>query len=195
LEEDRVKSAFEIAMERISALPELTAEEIAEQKEKEFKPVGPAISHKYFEGQITEDELVSELSRYQGEKGEIVRRAAVSSLCRAIQLEDRARADKALAGLNVLAAPEAGFREPLLEKFLQISSDFDRELLIENKRLESLIRADLEGAGIRGSAVTPNLVQNRTWLQAVDRLLQSYEPRLEEIRNDLMNRLAKKPCN
>jgi hypothetical protein len=191
LEEDRIKSAFEIAMERISALPELTADEIGEQKEKEFRPVGLAISRKYLEGQISEDELVLELRRNQGEKGEIVWRAAVSSLCRAIQLEDRAKAARALVGLDALAA---GI-EDVRRDFLRISGDFDRELLIEYKKIEHVIRAELESAGIRGSAVKPNLVQNEKWLQAMNSLRQAHEPSLEKIKNELMNGLSKKPRN
>jgi hypothetical protein len=190
LEEERIKSAFEIAMERISSLPELTPEEIVEQKEKEFKPAGLAISHKYFQGRISEDDLPSELSRHQGEKGEIVRRAFVSCLCQAIQLEDAAKADKALGGLVALAEGEKGdFRKTVQGNYLQARSDFERDAQMEFKKYDSLIRKDLENAGIRGSAVRPNLAENEKWLHVLSRIRQEYEPRLEKIKNELMARL------
>ncbi len=190
MEEERIKSAFEIAMERVSSLPELTPEEAAEQKEREFKPVGLALSHKYLQRQISEDELLSELSRRQGEKGEIVRRAVISNLFQAIQLEDIAKADKALAGLAALAARVAdGFRETIQRNFLQVRSEFEREVQIEFKVFDSIVRKDLETAGIRGSAIKPNLVENEKWLQNLSRMRQAYEPKLEKIKNELADSL------
>jgi hypothetical protein len=47
VEEERIKSAFEIAMERISDLPELTPEEIAAQNEKKYGPIGKVIAGNY----------------------------------------------------------------------------------------------------------------------------------------------------
>jgi hypothetical protein len=188
LEEERAKSAFEIAMERISGLPELTPVEIAEQKEKEFRPVGQAIANKYLRGQIAKDILKTELNGYPGEKRKIVRAALVSSLCQSIQLEDIPKAERALQGLASLGVEGKDF-EGIQNDFVQVRRNLERDIPIEYKKYDKFVRAELENAGIHGSAVKPNLAENDGWLQSLDKMRRGYEAKLEEIRKKLMDRL------
>jgi len=181
VEEERIKSALEIAMEKVSRLPELTPEEIAEQKEKEFRPIGRALGSKYLLGQISEDEMKSELSEYPEEKSGIVRRALIECICRSLQLEDNAKADRVLKGLASLGEENldwSGIRH-LLERIRQ---DFEREKQIIFKKYESILKHKLEAAGIRGSAVHPNLAVSDDWLQTLNGICRAYEPKLKEIR-------------
>src|SRR5512137_2431855 len=60
-EEEGIKSAFELAMERISGLPKLTPEEKAEQKEREYAPIGTSIAVKYMDGALADSELPIQL--------------------------------------------------------------------------------------------------------------------------------------
>jgi hypothetical protein len=189
LEEESIKSALEIAMERVSRLPELTPEEIAEQKEKELRPIGQAISNKYMQGQIAEAELSEELNNHQGDKGEIVRSALIAGLCQSIQLEDVAQATKALQGLASLKKGELQFLEEIKNSFALIKQDFERERQIIFKEQETVFKNRLEIAGISGSAVKPNLVENEDWLHTLNGLCRAYEPRVKEIRNQLTRRL------
>jgi hypothetical protein len=188
LEEERVKSAFEIAMERISGLPELTPEEIAEQKEKEFKPVGQALANKYLQGQIAKNELKTELNGYQGEKGKIARVALIAVLCQSIQLADIPKAERALQGLASLGVEGKDFEE-IQKEFLQARGSLERDIQIEYKKYDEIVRSELENSGIRGSAVKPNLSQNDGWLQGLDKMRRTYETILSEIREKLMDRL------
>jgi hypothetical protein len=190
LEEEEAKSAFEIAMERISGLPRLTPEEITEQKEKEFKPIGQALCNKYLQNQIMEDELRAELSGCKGEKQDIVRRALIAGLCGSIQLEDIPKAEKALSGLALLAAEDADFRETLQKEFFRILRDYDSVRNIECKKYDDIIRGELEHAGIRGSAVKPNPAANEGWLRSLSALRRAYEPRLDDLKIKAMARLA-----
>ncbi len=188
LEEEIIKSALEIAMERMSRLPELTAEEIAEQKEKEFTPIGRALGSKYLQGQIVEDELKAELSNYSDEKGIIIRRALISCLCQSIQLEDSAQADRALHGLASLEKEASDFWEEIQKNFLQIRRDFLREKQIVYKKYESIIKVKLENAGIRGSAVEPNLIENEDWLRTLNGICRTYAPKLKELKKRALQR-------
>ena len=88
MEEERIKSALELAMERVAGLPELTPEEIAEQKEKEYRPVGETLGNKYLQGVIDGREMASELSQYRGEPARIVGKSLVSCLRSSIRLDD-----------------------------------------------------------------------------------------------------------
>jgi hypothetical protein len=189
LEEESIKSALEIAMERVSRLPELTPEEIAEQKEKEFKPIGQAIGSKYMQGQIAEDELKEELKYHQGEKGEIVRRAMIAGLCQSIQLDDVAQATKALQGLSALKKDESEFWEGIQKSFLHIRRDYEREKQVIYKKYETILKEKWEIAGICGSAIKPNLVENKDWQGALNGLSRAYGSKLKEIRNKLTDKL------
>ena len=66
MKEEKIKSALEIAMEKVSDLPELTREEIEEQKEKEYGPVGDAVAKKYLSGTISDGELPPLMSLLNG---------------------------------------------------------------------------------------------------------------------------------
>jgi hypothetical protein len=188
LEEERVKSALEIVMERISGLPELTPEEIAEQKEKEYRPVGQALANKYLQGQIARDELKAELNGYQGEKGKIAGAALVAALCQSIQLVDIPKAERALHGLASLGVEEKDFEE-IQNFFLQAHGSLEQDIQIEYKKYEDIVRDELENSGIRGSAVKANLTENDGWLQCLDKMRRAYETILSEIRKKLMDRL------
>lgn len=188
MDEERVKSALEIAMERISELPELTPEEIAEQKEKEWWPVGLAISNRYLQGQIREDELEADLNGHRGEPGEIVRRAFISNMCQSIQLEDVSKADRAFDGLAVIAG-EGDSLEGAQRDFLQVRREFEREKEIVSNKFASLLRTELENGGISGSAVRPNVAGNETWKRNLSGMFRSYTPKLDKIRGRLMDRL------
>jgi hypothetical protein len=188
LEEERIKSAFEIAMERISDLPGLTPEEIAEQKEKEYRPVGQALANKYLQGQIAKNELETELNGFQGEKGKIARAALVAALCQSIQLADIPKAERALQGLASLGAEEKDF-EDIQSEFLQARGSLERDIQIEYKKYDEIVRGELENAGIRGSAVKPNLFENDGWLQRLIEMRRPYDSKLGGIKKKLMERL------
>jgi hypothetical protein len=190
LEEEKIKSALELAMERVSRLPELTPEEIAEQKERELRPIGRTISSKYLQDWIDENGLLAELHNYQGEQKSIVRRALVSSLCQSIQLEDISKSEKAFQGLASLEKDVTEFWEEIQKTFLQIRRDFEREKQIFYKKYESIAKVKLQNAGIRGSAVKPNLIENEDWLRNMNGVCRTYEPKLKEIKDKLTNRLG-----
>ena len=128
MEEERIKSAFEIAMERISALPELTAEEIAAQKEKQYRPVGEAIAVRYLNGLISVEEVASELEKYRDEQKRIVERALISSLCSALLIEGNPEsAARALCGISRIRPEKRSLVEKAANDFQTIRQEFARE--------------------------------------------------------------------
>jgi hypothetical protein len=190
LEEERVKSAFEIAMERISLLPELTPEEIAAQKEKECAPIGNGISQRYLVGAISDGELPAELDRYPGDRQQIIRRALIAGLCRAIRLEDEGGvARKALKGMSQLASAKGGFFEDAVKDFEQILSEFEQEQEDNSREFEVLARERLRDLGISGSALRPNLNADQHWQQKLGKIRQAYEPRLDDFKQRLIQKL------
>ena len=76
----KVKSTIELAMEKAAKLPRLTKEELRQQKEKEFGPRGRAIAARFLAGDLADEDLDSELSRYPDEQSNAVRGASLASL-------------------------------------------------------------------------------------------------------------------
>jgi hypothetical protein len=186
VEEERIKSALEIAMERISALPELTPEDIAEQKEKQYGPVGEAMAGRYLSGAITEDELSGELNKHTDQR-QIVCFGAVSALCRSLRLdEDPEITARALRGLDRIALGKTSLIEKAGEEFRAVLREFELEIRTQLQGIESLV---LEPLGISGSAVRCNPAVNEPWLEKLGKIRQSHEPRLEKLRAGLLREL------
>lgn len=191
MEEERVKSALEIAMERISGLPELTPAEIAEQKEKEYQPVGEALTNKYMQGILDENGFLFELNKHQGDSGIIVRRALISSLCRSIRLDDFQATVKALNGLCLLAGDAEDIREKANAAWIRILDGFEQGKNTTLEKYEASEREKLDALGISGSAVRPNLKENELLKKELDGLCASFEPEMEKLRVMFLQKLQK----
>jgi hypothetical protein len=190
VEEERIKSAFEIAMERISGLPELTPEEIAAQKEKEYGPIGTTLAVKYMNGTITDSELPIELKRHQEDRRRIIRRALVTSLCREMVLDGtKATAMKALSGIEQIAPEIKDDLRAVEEDYLKTVGEFEAARNERFREFEIMARERMKSFGISGSAVRPNIIENEQWQKELAAIQQSYEPRLSGMRNALIQRL------
>jgi hypothetical protein len=187
LKEERIKSAFEIAMEKLSDLPELTPEEIREQKEKEYGPVGEALARKYLSGSISDSELHLELAGYSGDRGLIIRHSLAESLCRELRLEnDGEIGGRALKGLKLLLPENSKAVERIGDEFRNIVDEFSKKKEENSRQFEVMAIERLGKLGIAGSAVRPNLNEDAYWKQHLHEIQNVYEPRLEDIRSRLM---------
>jgi hypothetical protein len=187
MEEEGIRSALEIAMERISALPELTPEDIAAQKEKEFGPKGEAIAARYMSGLLDEEELFAELDKHGAIQQQIVRRALISSLCQPLQLDgDMTLAGKALSGLSRIAPGKAPMIGKAASDYQSIVHEYDREKQRQSGKIEAMT---LQPLGISGTAVRCNPSENAHWLEALKTLRRAYEPKLEHLRDALRKEL------
>jgi hypothetical protein len=190
LKEERIKSALEIAMEKLSDLPELTPEDIQEQKEKEYGPVGEALAKKYLSGAISDGELPAELARHTGEPGKIVRHALVEGLCRQLHLENNRKiSGRALKGLKLLVSEKSKVIERIGKEFWEIVEEFDKKAEEDSRQFEVLAIERLGKLGIAGSAVHPNMNQEEHWKKYLHQIQNVFEPRLEDIRKRLMREL------
>ncbi|MEJ2109663.1 MAG: hypothetical protein P8Z37_07065 [Acidobacteriota bacterium] len=187
MDDERVKSALELAMEKLSGLPELTPEEVAEQKEKEFKPIGEAIGHRYMQGIVNEENLQGELNRK--DSNPIVIRALFSTLCKSIQLENPAEADRALQGLLSMCKTWPGFIEDTRSLWSEIVSEFSGRLDEKYDEIEAFAVEAIESMGISGSAIRPNPKENPFFKKELKALLLSFEPKLEQLRSRISEKL------
>ena len=186
VEEEGIKSALEIAMERISSMPKLTPEEIAEHKGKEHRPIGEALCNKYMQGIIEAKSLLSELNQYRGEPERVVRKALVSCLCRSIHPKESAASVRAMEGLFSIAEDRENLREKANVSWMQIYEDYEQRKSALLKELESAARTNLANLGISGSAVLPNLNKEETSAQGFAALNREFDQKLEALRSLLL---------
>jgi hypothetical protein len=185
MEEHRIKSALEIAMEKVAEMPGLPREEIAEQREREYKPIGEAIARRYLERAIRGADLPGELGKYRGNEGRIVKRALILRLCQAIVPGDRARSRRTLEGIQVLAGASHRLEEAKRE-FEATSGEFEREIKRKGETFETTEKERLRRLGISGSAIRPNVGEREEWQQERSRIEQEYNSRLDKLRKILM---------
>jgi hypothetical protein len=183
VEEKKIKSALEIAMEKAAAMPGLTQEERAEQKEREYQPRGAAIGHRYLEGALKESDLQAELSRYRGQEGEIVKQAFLLTLNQSIKLESQDMSLRALAGIKAVA-PSVDLGE-IKRQIEAVFDEFTQRLEREIRRYQALEKERLQQLGIFGSAVKPNMADNQTWQEESERIQSEYNSRINEIKEKL----------
>lgn len=185
MDEERVKTALELAMERLSSMPELTPEEIAQQKENEFRPVGQAIGRRYLTGMIDGREMVVELARHGNESGRIVRSGCISTLCASIQVEDSLAAEKAIAGLSSLAESTPAYQRAADSRWKRLWSAYKKREGAAIEKFESEGLRTLASIGISGSAVRPNLSENGSVRAELESLRRSFDRELDAFRSEL----------
>ena len=181
--DDRIKSARELAMERLAGMPGMTPEEQAGQREKEYAPRGMAIAQKYLKGTIRSRDLESELEHYQGENRIAVRKGLISALCDAVVVWDGAGSTKAIDGLAAVM-DKAGLTE-IRQEVETIAGDFIREAEQRRAEYTEMARQKLVRIGISGSAVWPNVAEDDDWRQELKNIGAGYSENFAPVKEQL----------
>ncbi len=181
--DDRIKSARELAMERLAKISGLTPEEQAEQREKEYAPRGAAIAQKYLQGKVRSRELKRELEQYKGENRAAVRKGLVSALCDAVVIWDGTGSVKAIDGLS--AVIENTELAAIRQEVETIAGDFIREAEQQRTEYVELARQKLVGKGISGSAVWPNVAEDDDWRRELKKIGAGYSEKFAPLKERL----------
>jgi len=186
-----MKSAFEKALEKAEKLGKLSPEEMRQQKEKEYTPIGRAIADRYL-GHGHNPILKEEVNRYSGEEKAIVIKAALSTLEEAIGLESDEVAERAIAGILTFRGEEkfGGISErirSLLGEYREVKRQKYEE---QKEHIERRERELLHQLRISGSAVGEiNLQTSEAWARISQELFSRFDERLEELKRELTNLL------
>ena len=185
----KIKSTLELAMEKAAKLPRLTKEEIRQQQEKEYGPRGRAIAGRFLAGDLAEEELETELSRYQDEQGEIVRSAFLASMCQAVEIEDSEATARAREGIGALVRDDQ--LEETFGRLSGILRDYQELWQREFASTEEAEAVALRELGVSGSAIRINLEQSEGWRARRSALLEEFRPKLDEIKGELSDHLRR----
>ena len=130
-------------------------------------------------------DLAVESSKYQGEEGEIVRKAFLSFLCRAIQLDEADKSRRAIEGIQALDK-DFDF-DGVKSEFEDISSVFNRERDKTYQKLEESQREILYGLGISGSAVRPNVKEKADFQNELNQMRAPYDMRIDMLKDKMLH--------
>jgi hypothetical protein len=180
-----IKSAWELAMEKVDKLGKLSPEELRQQKEDRCRSMGQGLADKYVSGSPVRD-LKLELDKHKGEERELVRTALASELIGAIDLGDAERLSKVIEGISELDLRD---KDPLIDIRAEIEQLFGEYREAEEKKrreVDTAARGVLHQLRISGSAVggvNPEVVPQ--WKSELDRIAQPYRERLDHIKAKL----------
>lgn len=190
---ENMKSAFERAWERAEKLGKLSPQELRERKEEEFSLIGHGLAERYLEHghpEIFEEEV----SKYSDEEKEIVIRATLSRLVAVMEIEGRETATRAMAGIVVLKGD--GPIQEIGEKIASIYQEYEQERQQKYEQKKDDIqrggKAILHQLRISGSAVAEiNSEVSGTWYEMAAELRSQFNERLDQLKQELMNLLAR----
>jgi len=191
---DEIKSALDRALERADRFGKLTAEEMRQQNELKYKPIGEAIVQRFFEHGESSI-LVEQLNKLEEAGREIAFKSALTFLIETIDMENKELSECAIKGIFGLTSVDdlEAFIGEIRNIFGQYS--WQKKLLYEENSDEigKEIQERLEGAGISGSAIAEfNVGNDDAWNGKVQELRTEFEVRLSD-RKRALKQLLKLP--
>jgi hypothetical protein len=179
-EDDKIKSALDIAMERANRLGGLSAEESRKLKEQELAATGEALAKRYLNGLPLRD-LDAELAKHGEEDRGTVQQMVLSHLADAIDLVNADRSEKSLLAVGHLSG-----NKDAVEKVRAVLREHEEALAKARQEnggaLAEAKRAELERLCISGSAVKPLTETSEEWQEVRSRIDAEYSARLDEAR-------------
>lgn len=182
-QDDRIKSALEIAMEKAQSLGALSDEEKVRLRAGELDSAAEALAQRYLSG-VPLREIEAHLARHGEEELPAIRDRLLRRLLDAIVLSPGSGNDRVLAAIEHIS----GDAEPAraINSLLQEHEQAMEKHRLENAgALQEAKRRELEQKGISGSAVEPAIETSPDWVRARQSLDSDFEQRLQDIKRQL----------
>ncbi|MBU2647179.1 hypothetical protein KKI24_20890 [bacterium] len=182
--EGRVKTAFELAMEKVAEMPALNLEEIREEHKKESLSKGEAIARRYLQNIKRQTDIKSEIAAFEPEQRVFARNAALQWLSRELsltQVEANRHILEGIASLN----PDISV-DLAMKRLNKVIDGFQKEIMAAYSLIEKSEINLLKKEGISGSAVKPNLRHHNTWLTKQAELTATHTGNLCQFQKTLL---------
>ncbi len=177
-----IKSAWELAMEKVEKLGKLSPDELRRQKEEKYGSIGQGLAEKCLSGLALRDVKI-ELDKYKGEERELVRAALASKLIDAIELGDAERLSKVLEGISELNLKSREGLASIRAEIEQLFAECREAEQKKRREVETAARGVLHQLRISGSAigsVNPEVVPE--WKNELDKIALPYRERLDSLK-------------
>jgi hypothetical protein len=181
-EDDKVKSALEIALEKAQRLGALSEEEKQRLKNEEIAALGKALAERYLNGLPLRD-IEVELAERAEEERLTITHHLLQSLIDKIDIVHIGTDDRIIAALQRLSG-EAGLVQSIKNLIQEYHGSIEEARQEHQRKLEAAKRNELESKGISGSAVQPAFETSPEWMRIRQKLDSHYRERFEELRQD-----------
>ena len=176
-----IKSAWEIAQERVNRLGKLSAEEQKQQEEQECRQIAAGIAQKYLNSSETQD-IATMLDKYSGEGKRLIELALFGLLTEAITFDSQTRAEKAAQGIVVMK-PKS---QPLIGRIIDLLTEYHQAGKTIKKEVETRTKEVLHQLRISGSAIGEiNIEAGPQWQQNWQRVRRPLEQQLDALKQEL----------
>jgi len=180
-----LKSAWEIAQEKANRLGKLSAEEKEQQERQRYCQIGQALAQKWL-GSDRPPNMTVELKKYEEEEREIIKQAVIEHLAEVIELttaqgiNSTKKVIEALRGLGAELQPKA-------EELSRLVLEYEGAEQKIRQELEGSYRETLHRLRISGTAIDViNIEADPKWQPAHRGLVESFAPRLNELKQSLI---------
>ena len=181
-----LKSAWEIAQEKANRLGKLSAEEKEQQERQRYRQIGRVLAQKWLDGSQQLD-MTAELNKHEEKEREIIRQAVIEHLVEAIEFtttRDINSVKKVIEAISSLG-PEL---QPKAEEIGQLVQEYEEAEQKIRQELESDYRETLHQLRISGTAVDAiNIEADHKWQVARQGLIESFTPRLNDLKRALIS--------
>lgn len=189
---EEMKSAMERALERAERMGKLSQEEMRQQQESRYVPIGEAIAQRFFEHGYTSI-LVEQLDKLDAAGKEIATRSALTTLINSIDIENKELTERAFDGIIGLRDSKDSviLGNHVMTLFGQY--EWEKKLWYEenSEEIGKEVKEHLARSGISGSAVAEiNIANDEEWARKSDELRAEFDSRLGEIRQELVQGLG-----
>jgi hypothetical protein len=180
-----LKSAWEVAQERAKRLGNLSAEEKEQQEREGYGQIGQALAQKWMDASQRLD-IAEELSKHEEKGRGVIKKAAIERLAEAVEfitaqgIESLRRAVEGISSLRPELQPRAEEIEQLVQEYELAEQNMRQEL--EGSYRETLHQLRISGTAVGGI----NMEDNDRWQLARQRLVDSFAPRLDALKQALL---------
>jgi hypothetical protein len=183
--DDKIKSALEIALEKVQRLGALSEEEKQRLKNEEIAAFGKALAERYLSG-LTLRDIKVELAERAEEDQRTITHHLLQSLLDRIDILHTGADDKIIAAIQLLSG-DTGIEQSLKDLIQEYQGSIENARQENQRKLEAAKRSELESKGISGSAVQPAFETSSEWIRIRQNLDSYYSERFEELRQKCTN--------
>jgi len=182
-----IKSAWEIAQEKANRLGKLSAEEKEQQERQKHRQIGQALAQKWLDSSRRPN-ITQELNKYEEREREVIRHALIEHLAEVVEVTTAQGIDNTKKVIEALSSLGSEL-QPKAEEISDLVQEYEGAEQKIRQELESGHRETLHKLRISGSAVDAiNIEVDPKWQPAHRGLVESFTPRLNELKRALIRR-------
>jgi hypothetical protein len=181
-----LKSAWEIAQEKVNRLGKLSAEEKEEQERQRYRQIGQVLAQKWLDSSQRLD-MAAELNKYEEKEREIIKQAVIKRLVEAIEFTTTRGINSVKRTIEAISSLEPEL-QPKAEEMGQLVQEYEGAEQKIRQELETNYRQTLHQLRISGTAVDAiNIEADPEWQVARQKFVEAFTPRLNDLKQALIS--------